>query len=67
VRLVGNLPFNVATPFLIRLLKSIDSKNNLFQFGRVPAVLTFQVSIFFCLSRGEDLFPSINTIQLQSW
>jgi dimethyladenosine transferase 1, mitochondrial len=42
IRLVGNLPFNVATPFLIRLLNSMHNKNNLFSFGRVPAVLTFQ-------------------------
>jgi len=42
VRLVGNLPFNVATPFLIRLLASMHNKNNLFTFGRVPAILTFQ-------------------------
>ena len=36
------LPFNVATPFLIRLLASMHNKNNLFAFGRVPAILTFQ-------------------------
>lgn len=42
VRLVGNLPFNVATPFIIRLLNSMANKNNIFHFGRVPSLLTFQ-------------------------
>lgn len=40
--LFGNLPFNVATPFLIRLMKSMADQNNLFSFGRMTSVLTFQ-------------------------
>ena len=40
--LVGNLPFNVATPLLIRLLESMHSKTNIYSYGRVPAILTFQ-------------------------
>ena len=39
---VGNLPFNVATPLLIQLLASMPSRTNLYSYGRVPAVLTFQ-------------------------
>lgn len=42
VVLVGNLPFNVATPFFLRLLASMDSHSNFYSFGRVPAILTFQ-------------------------
>jgi len=42
VVLVGNLPFNVATPFFLRLLAAMDGHKNYYSFGRVPAVLTFQ-------------------------
>lgn len=40
--LFGNLPFNVATPFLIKLLKTMSEQSNIYSFGRVPAVLSFQ-------------------------
>ena len=40
--LVGNLPFNVATPLLIRLLGSMHDKSNIYSLGRIPAILTFQ-------------------------
>ena len=42
IRLIGNLPFNVATPFLIRLMRSMSQRDNIFSYGRVPSVLTFQ-------------------------
>ena len=42
VRLVGNLPFNVATPFFIRLMADIDARCNYYKYGRIPSVLTFQ-------------------------
>ena len=40
--LVGNLPFNVSTPLLIRLLKHMETKENIFAYGRVPMLFTFQ-------------------------
>ena len=40
--LVGNLPFNVATPLLIRLLEAMHTRSNIYSFGRVPSVFTFQ-------------------------
>lgn len=40
--LVGNLPFNVATPFLIRLLEAMHTRSNIYSFGRIPSVFTFQ-------------------------
>ena len=40
--LFGNLPFNVATPFLIKLMKTMADQTNLFSFGRMTSVLTFQ-------------------------
>ena len=40
--IVGNLPFNVSTPLLIRLLKHMESKENIFAYGRGPMLFTFQ-------------------------
>jgi len=41
--LVGNLPFNVATPFFLKLIKSIETpQSNYYTFGKVSAVFTFQ-------------------------
>ncbi len=48
IRLVGNLPFNVATPLVIRLLRSMQRKDNVFSYGRVPMLLTFQVGEKHC-------------------
>jgi len=42
ITLVGNLPFNVSTPLLIRLLKHMETKENIFAYGRVPMLFTFQ-------------------------
>ena len=33
--LVGNLPFNVATPFFLKLLRSIEDRSNYYSFGKV--------------------------------
>jgi len=40
--LVGNLPFNVATPLLLRLLQAMYNRSNIYSYGRIPAVLSFQ-------------------------
>lgn len=40
--IIGNLPFNVATPYLIRTLKAMSEKSNAFYYGRSTLVLTFQ-------------------------
>jgi len=42
IRLVGNLPFNVSTPLIIKWMKAISERSNIFSYGRVPLVLTFQ-------------------------
>lgn len=52
--LVGNLPFNVATPFLIRLLKSMSDRSNLFSFGRVQCILTFQHEVAYRMAALKD-------------
>lgn len=45
VKLIGNLPFNISNPLLIRLVKMMSEKSDLFSFGRVPSVLTFQKEV----------------------
>lgn len=42
IRVIGNLPFNVSTPLIIRWLAAMSDKSSIFSFGRVPLVLTFQ-------------------------
>jgi len=42
IRIVGNLPFNVATPLIVRWLKDISRHTNAWEFGRVTLALTFQ-------------------------
>lgn len=42
IHLIGNLPFNVATPLIIRWLKDISTKQNAWAYGRVRMTLTFQ-------------------------
>jgi 16S rRNA A1518/A1519 N6-dimethyltransferase RsmA/KsgA/DIM1 with predicted DNA glycosylase/AP lyase activity len=42
VRLIGNLPFNIATPLLFKLLESISMRSGLFSIGRVPMAFLFQ-------------------------
>ncbi|XP_074601214.1 mitochondrial transcription factor B1 [Brevipalpus obovatus] len=42
IHFVGNLPFNISTPLLIRWLRQMHSRTGPFAYGRVPLNLTFQ-------------------------
>jgi len=42
IRLIGNLPFNVSTILIVKWLKAMSERSNIFAYGRVPLVLTFQ-------------------------
>lgn len=42
VFLMGNLPFNIATPLLFKLLLKVSDRNSIFVCGRVPMVFLFQ-------------------------
>lgn len=42
IRVIGNLPFNVSTPLLIKWIHAISEQRNIFSYGRVPLLLTFQ-------------------------
>eukprot|EP00096_Caligus_rogercresseyi_P015035 TRINITY_DN748_c0_g2_i1.p1 TRINITY_DN748_c0_g2~~TRINITY_DN748_c0_g2_i1.p1 ORF type:complete len:346 (-),score=82.13 TRINITY_DN748_c0_g2_i1:157-1194(-) len=49
VRLIGNLPFNVATPYIIKLLEAMSEQRNIYTLGRVPSILTFQHEVAYRL------------------
>lgn len=52
----GNLPFNVATPYLIKLLKNMSTQSNLYTFGRVPSILTFQHEVALRMCATHESF-----------
>ena len=43
IHIVGNLPFNVSTPLIVRWMSAISSHSGPWQHGRVKLTLTFQV------------------------
>ena len=45
IEVIGNLPFNVSTPLLIRWLDAISSRRSIWRYGRVPLTLTFQMEV----------------------
>ncbi|KAK7862924.1 hypothetical protein R5R35_002971 [Gryllus longicercus] len=45
IHLIGNLPFNVSTPLIIKWMKSISEKNSAWTYGRTKMTLTFQKEV----------------------
>lgn len=45
IHLIGNLPFSVSTPLIIKWIKSISEKNNAWTYGRTRMTLTFQKEV----------------------
>ncbi|KAK6731011.1 hypothetical protein RB195_007463 [Necator americanus] len=45
MHIIGNLPFNIASPLIIKLLKDMSYRSNVWRFGRVPLTLTFQMEV----------------------
>lgn len=45
LHLIGNLPFNIATPLISRWLSQISRKESIWEHGRVPMTLTFQKEV----------------------
>ncbi|KAG1655279.1 Dimethyladenosine transferase 1, mitochondrial [Nymphon striatum] len=45
IRVIGNLPFNISTPLIIKLLKQMSEKSGLFSYGRTKLTLTFQSEV----------------------
>ncbi|OON15549.1 ribosomal RNA adenine dimethylase family protein, partial [Opisthorchis viverrini] len=45
VRVIGNLPFNISTPLVIRWLHDISEHRGIWRLGRVPMIFTFQKEV----------------------
>ncbi|KAL1128941.1 hypothetical protein AAG570_013475 [Ranatra chinensis] len=45
VHLIGNLPFSVATPLIIRWIYAISERTSAWKYGRVKMTLTFQAEV----------------------
>ncbi|XP_065350298.1 dimethyladenosine transferase 1, mitochondrial [Cloeon dipterum] len=45
ISIIGNLPFSVSTPLIIRWLQDISERKNAWSYGRVPLTLTFQKEV----------------------
>jgi dimethyladenosine transferase 1, mitochondrial len=54
VQLLGNLPFSVATPLLLKWLRCAVERRGLFEFGRVPMSLMFQKEVADRIVAGDD-------------
>lgn len=45
IHLIGNLPFNISTPLIIKWLHSIAERRSAWRYGRVKMTLTFQKEV----------------------
>ncbi|VDN59001.1 unnamed protein product [Dracunculus medinensis] len=45
LHIIGNLPFNIATPLIIKFLREMHHRSGPWYFGRVPLTLTFQMEV----------------------
>lgn len=45
IYIVGNLPFNISTALLIRWLRDISERRNVWSYGRISMTLTFQKEV----------------------
>uniref|UniRef100_A0A914ZCZ0 rRNA adenine N(6)-methyltransferase n=1 Tax=Panagrolaimus superbus TaxID=310955 RepID=A0A914ZCZ0_9BILA len=43
--IIGNLPFNIASPLIIKFLREMSREEGPWQFGRTPLTLTFQLEV----------------------
>jgi len=68
VKLIGNLPFNVSTLLLVKWIKLMSEHSDLFSYGRVPLVLTFQHEVAQrIIAPPNDLQRSRLSIVCQNW
>lgn len=67
--MVGNLPFNVSIPLILKLCRMASKKEQLYQFGRIPLYFVFQKEIayvcfmFLLLYLNLEFGPTQSTLQ----
>ena len=57
LHIIGNLPFNVSTPLIIKWLREISNRTGAWSYGRTKLTLTFQKEV------GERMIANRNNIQ----
>lgn len=68
IYIIGNLPFNVSTPLIIKWLKSISERSNAWANGRVRMTLTFQKEVAERLvAPASDKQRSRLSLMAQAW
>jgi len=66
--LIGNLPFNVSTPLVIKWLSAMSTRQSLWMYGRVPLTLCFQLEVAQRMSAPpSDPCRSRLSIMCQNW
>lgn len=45
IHIMGNLPFNISTPLIVKYLEHISNQSGLWRYGRVGLTLTFQKEV----------------------
>ncbi|CAB3407024.1 unnamed protein product [Caenorhabditis bovis] len=45
IHVIGNLPFNIASPLIIKYLRDMSYRRSIWKYGRVPLTLTFQLEV----------------------
>jgi hypothetical protein len=52
VKIIGNLPFGIATELTLKWIRQIGSRDGPFAFGRVPMILLFQKEVAMVCTRS---------------
>ena len=45
IHVLGNLPFHVSTPLLLKWMRAISERRSAWRFGRVPFTITLQAEV----------------------